>query len=146
MPSEIFFDLVVPRHRLANFCFGILIPIMLSAMSDKNCTLVFDSLEPARVVSRQLKLGVLANVRDCSRRQIFVKIEQMLLQILKRSSLRHVIGILVQISEPHLCILPIRKSERCHVSNGSYTKVTGQFEESIGRPISSFNPATSSSR
>ena len=44
MPGEIFFDLVVPRHRLASFGFGILIPIVLSAMSDENCTLLFDSL------------------------------------------------------------------------------------------------------
>ncbi len=44
MPSEIFSDLLVPRHRLANFCLGILIPIVLSAMSDENCTLFFDFL------------------------------------------------------------------------------------------------------
>ena len=42
MLSEVFFDLVVPRHRLTNFCPGILIPIVLSAMPDENCTLLFD--------------------------------------------------------------------------------------------------------
>ena len=44
MPSEILFDLVVPRHRLANLCLGILIPIVLSAMSDENRTVLFDFL------------------------------------------------------------------------------------------------------
>jgi exoribonuclease II len=44
MASEIFFDLVVSRHGLANFCFGILIPIVPSAMSDENCALLFNSL------------------------------------------------------------------------------------------------------
>jgi hypothetical protein len=45
MPSEMFIDLVVPGDRLANFCLRILIPIVLSAMSDENCTLLFDFLD-----------------------------------------------------------------------------------------------------
>jgi hypothetical protein len=44
MPREVFLDLVVPRHRLTNFCPGILIPVMLSAMSDENCAFLFDFL------------------------------------------------------------------------------------------------------
>jgi hypothetical protein len=56
-----------------------------------------------------------------------MEIEQVLFQILKRSSLRHVIGILIQISEPHLSILPIREPKGCHVSNGSDTNLTGQL-------------------
>ncbi len=51
----------------------------------------------------------------------------MFFQILKRSSLRHVIGILVQISEPHLSILPIREPKGRHFSNGSDTNLTGQL-------------------
>jgi hypothetical protein len=44
MPSEILVDFVVPRHGLANLCLGILIPIVLSTMSDENGTLLFDLL------------------------------------------------------------------------------------------------------
>jgi hypothetical protein len=73
MSSEIFFDLVVPRHGLANLCHRILIPIVLSTVSNENCTFLFES---ARVASRQLKLGVLTNVWDRSGRQILVEIEE----------------------------------------------------------------------
>ncbi len=51
----------------------------------------------------------------------------MFFQILERNSLRHVIGILIQISEPHFSILPIREPEGCHFSNGSDTNLTGQL-------------------
>jgi hypothetical protein len=51
----------------------------------------------------------------------------MFFQILERSSLRHVIGILIQISEPRLFIFPIREPKGCHFSNGSDTNLTGQL-------------------
>jgi hypothetical protein len=51
----------------------------------------------------------------------------MFFQILNRSSLRHVIGILAQISEPHLSILRIREPKGRHFSNGSDTNLTGQL-------------------
>ena len=57
----------------------------------------------------------------------------MFFQILKRSSLRHVIGILVQISEPHLSILPIREPKGRHFSNGSDTNLTGQSRPLVMR-------------
>jgi hypothetical protein len=73
MSSEIFFDLVVPRHWLANLCHRILIPIVLSTVP---LHLPVRPSESARVASRQLKLGVLTNVWDRSRRQILVEIEE----------------------------------------------------------------------
>ena len=76
MSSEIFFDLVVPRHGLANLCHRILIPIVLSTVSNENCTSLFDLPNQLASTSRQLKLGVLTNVWNLSGRQILVKIEE----------------------------------------------------------------------
>src|SRR5438876_10659738 len=57
---------------------------------------------------------MLANVRNNSRGQIIIQIKQMLLQIVQRSSLGHVIRILVEIPEPHFFVLPVSESNRCH--------------------------------
>src|SRR5437773_9603225 len=57
---------------------------------------------------------MVANVRNNSRGQIIIQIKQMLLQIVQRSSLGHVIRILVEIPEPHFFVLPVSESNRCH--------------------------------
>ena len=57
---------------------------------------------------------MLANVRNNSRGEIIIQIKQMLLQIVQRSSLGHVIRILVEIPEPHFFVLPVSESNRCH--------------------------------
>ena len=43
--GQVFVDLVVSRHRLANFCLGILIPVMLATVANKHATLCFDLLD-----------------------------------------------------------------------------------------------------
>src|SRR5947199_86964 len=61
-------------------------------------------------------LRILDSAAGCSncRGQIIIQIKQMLLQIVQRSSLGHVIRILVEIPEPHFFVLPVSESNRCH--------------------------------
>jgi hypothetical protein len=43
--SEMFVDLVVSRHWLANFCRRIVIPIVLPAMPNHDAAFAFDSAD-----------------------------------------------------------------------------------------------------
>ena len=50
-----------------------------------------------------------------------MEIEKMLFEIIERRSLRHVVGKLIEIPEPHFSISPVSESGRCHFSQSSHS-------------------------
>ena len=50
-----------------------------------------------------------------------MEIEKILFEIFKRRSLRHVVGKLIEIPEPHFSISPVSESGRCHLSQSSHS-------------------------
>jgi hypothetical protein len=88
-------------------------------------------LQETRAALRQLEFGVLTDIRNVPRRQLFEKIQEMFLEIIEGNPLGRVIGIFIEISQPHILVLPIRESRRCHCTDFTDSLSIGQLSNSV---------------
>ena len=107
MACKILFDLAVTRNRLAKAGFGILIPIMSCHRAEPTHILAAQVGEPDRHVSCDRQFGDVTDSGNLSAEEVCVDVPKVFLEIFQSLSLGHVVGKFLQVSQPHIAVLPV---------------------------------------